>query len=163
MSKNVRVINTINDLVGEIMKKRKFNKQSFDVTIPESATQIIAVCAICTLCLLGIFRIIQVLELGNVTNGNLYVCATIILIFVLMLVQFKTWKLSVRDDEICVNGAYRRKKCFKFEEINKVVIGKKHELKIYVDNRKITTIDRACKYYDELYELLEEKGCRIVL
>lgn len=142
-------------------KKKKFDVQSFDVTVPPSASQIIGICFLCILALFFIFIIMYLFKFGGVTKGNFYVCIVIECIFLMVLLQFKTWKLSVRDDEIYVNGFYRKKERFKFNEIDEVVLGNKNELKIYAHNRKVTTIDVSCTYYDEFYELLKIKGCKI--
>lgn len=143
------------------MKKKRFDEHCFDVTIPTSASQILGICCGCIFVLFIIFTVMFLFEFGGVTKGNLYVCIVIEIIFSLLILQFKTWRLTIRDDEICVNGIYRKKRVFSFKEISKVIIGKKYELEIYVCDKKVTTIDRTCTYYDELIEVLKNKGCDI--
>ena len=143
------------------MDNKKFDAHHFDVMIPGSASRIIGICGGCILIVLIIFGVMFLFKFGGVTKGNLYVCLVIEVIFGLMLLQFKTWKLTVRDEVLTVNSIYRKKCIFNFKDIDEVIIGKKNELSIYVKNKKVTTIDMSCTYYDEFLEVLEVKGCHI--
>lgn len=109
-----------------------------------------------------IFAVMYIFDFGGVTKGFLYFFTIMAGLYILIILQFKTWKLTVREDQVSVNGVYRRKANFTFEQIDKIVVGKKYELKVYMSGKKITTIDRLCVHYDEFIDMAKNYKCNII-
>ncbi|WP_455717315.1 DUF6560 family protein [Anaerosporobacter sp.] len=148
------------------MKKKKknmtFNSKEFDVAISNEGIRIFEIVLAFFVILFIVFAIMYIFKIGRVTKGNLYVFAVLSGIVLLFILQFKTWKLSVKENKVSVNGIYRRKVTFTFEQIDKIVVGKKNELKVYVSGKKITTIDWLCVHYDEFIEIAKYYKCNII-
>lgn len=149
-----------------VMKKKKrnksFNPQKFDVIIPDEATRIFEVLIAGVMLMFGIFAVMFVLDFGGVTKGFLYVFGIFAVIILLIILQAKTWKLTVRENKLSVNGIYRKKADFTFGQIDKIVVGKKSELKVYVSGKKVTTIDPMCVHYKEFIEVAKHYNCTVL-
>ena len=80
-----------------------------------------------------------------------------------MVVCASKWKMVVQEDEIILYNIFTEKKTIEFTDIQEVYMGYKNELEIYVDGKKVKTVDymitnynRFCKSWEK-YEI-EIKG-----
>ena len=51
------------------------------------------------------------------------------------------WRIYVEEEQFTIHYAFKPQKTYAFKGVNKVVVGKKGEMAIYVDDKKVVTID----------------------
>ncbi len=137
------------DMTSYVMETPKLMKQAFGALIVIGA---ILFCG---------FFFLYLKRLGNVTIGHLNFAIVIVLIGTVSFIFSSNWKVVVQEEKMTLYSIFNHKKVIYISDINKVCVGKKGELEIYVSNIKIKTIDSLATNYDNFCCTLDKYGIAI--
>lgn len=108
--------------------------------------------------LFAVFLFSYAAHAANVTPGHLYMSVSIMGIGVLIMSWAHYWRIVVDKDQISVHRLFRRTKTFPVSELTKAVAGKKGELILYRNGKKLVTVDFLCDNYSWFRKYLEGLG-----
>lgn len=107
------------------------------------------------------FCVFLVLKLKNnptATMGHLVFAMVICSIGVVGMILSTTWRIEVSGDKMLIHRLFRSQIEVQMSEIERIEIGKKDEMRLYANGKKITTIDPFSINYGALKRDLEKYG-----
>lgn len=81
--------------------------------------------------------------------------AAIGLVYVLIAAS---WNIRVNQNQIEVNRLFHAVRQLSVSEIEKVTVAKNHQLTLYYEGKKLTSVSYLCDNYDRLKKTLEKAG-----
>ena len=99
------------------------------------------------------FLAFLLMENPTVTNGHL-IFTSIIMVAGLLITMFaNNWKIVIHQQELTLYKLFHKAQTFNISNLT-YDLGSKKELRIYENNKKITTVDSACDSYQNLLQTL---------
>lgn len=95
---------------------------------------------------------------SSLTDGHLWFALVFAGIGLFVMVIATKWHVSVNGDRMSIYRLFHRTLEVSFSDIEKVEIGKKEELVLYQDGRKVVTIDGLSDNYDRFRNTLKQYG-----
>ena len=92
------------------------------------------------------------------TNGHLWLSLVVAAIGILIMILVAQWKVIVNGNQMEIYRLFHRKEAVRITEIDKVEIGKKGQMILYRDGKKLVTIDGLADNYDTLRKTLVQYG-----
>ena len=148
----------------KIMKQRNevsVQNNNYIMEVPKIAKQVFGLMVIFGGILFCIFLLFYLMKRGNVTIEHLYIAIACMIIGIAAVVCANRWKIVVDVDEIKFYNIFSKNKTIQFADIQKVYIGYKNELELYVDGKKIKTIDYQVTNYNCFCKSLENHKVEI--
>lgn len=132
------------------------NVDNYIMEMPKIVKQVFGLMCFFGGILFCIFLFFYLKKAGNVTIGHLYIALSFMVMGVLMVVCASKWKMVVQEDEIILYNIFTEKKTIEFTDIQEVYMGYKNELEIYVDGKKVKTVDYMITNYNRFCKSLEK-------
>ena len=114
---------------------------SYSVTLPNALKYVYTGCFLFGVLLAAFFAFLYIKNKAGATIGHItfaFVFATIGLIVMLICVK---WRIDVDGNEFTIYYILKPAKTYTFQEVDRVEIGTKGELVIYIGDKKVRTID----------------------
>lgn len=92
------------------------------------------------------------------TAGHLWMAAVIAVLGIAATALTSKWRIVVEGSRIEVHRLFRSEKTLSVTEIDRVEVGKKNELILYADGKKLATVDGLSDNYSRFRRMLEEYG-----
>lgn len=101
-----------------------------------------------------VFFVFKILENPTVTNGHLWMCLGIMAIGLLGVFWASKWKIAVNGNRMEIQRLFRKNVILQISEIERVEIGKKNQMLLYSNGKKLITIDCLTDNYERLEKTL---------
>lgn len=115
--------------------------KSFSVTMPDALMIVYTAMFLFGVLLLIVFSITYQKGQAGTTKGHIIFAMVFASIGLLVMFICVRWRIHVEEEQFTVHYAFKPQKTYAFKGVNKVVVGKKGEMAIYVDDKKVVTID----------------------
>lgn len=109
-------------------------------------------------CMFCIFTFQKIKKNPTVTDGHLWMSLGVMAIGLLVVVWASKWKVAVNGDQMEIQRLFRKDVILQVEEIERVEIGKKNQMILYKDGKKLITIDHLTDNYEYLEKTLKRNG-----
>ena len=134
------------------------NTTTYTVTLPDILKYVYTVCFVFGILLAIVFAFLYIKNITNATVGHIIFALVFATIGLFVMFVCVRWRIDVADEEFTIHYAFKPEKSFMFQEVEKVKIGAKGELVIYVDNKKVRTIDALATNRKLIEEKFEKEG-----
>lgn len=103
-----------------------------------------------------VFLIFKLKNSSTVTYGHFIFASVFASIGLAGMILSTTWRIEVNRTDMIIHRLCRFKIEIQMSEVERIEVGKKGEMMLYVDGKKITTIDPFSENYDVLKRNLEK-------
>lgn len=134
------------------------NEACYIVKMPKALKYVYTILFGLGLFLFCVFFIFRILENPTVTNGHLWMCLGIMAIGLLVVFWASKWRITVNGDWMEIQRLLRKTITMQVDEIERVKIGKKSQMVLYHNGKKLITIDCLTDNSELLYESLKRHG-----
>ena len=114
------------------------------------------------LIMFSVFLFFRLKNNPTVTNGHLGIAMFACGVGVVGMILSTTWRIEVSGDKMLIHRLFRSQIEIQMSEIERVEIGKKNEMRLYADGKKITTVDPFSINYGALKRDLEKYGRQMI-
>lgn len=133
-------------------------KQNYVVKMPTLLKYVYLILFISGLFLFVFFAILKINGNPSITNGN-FLMALIISAIGLVVMSYATkWQIVVEQGKMEIHRPFHKTKIFRMSELNRVQKGKKSELILSANGKKLVVVDPLCDNYELLKKNLKEVG-----
>lgn len=126
------------------------------ICVPKVLKQVFTIMFWVGIALFFIFIFFYIKKIGNVSRGHLHLTIILSLIGLIVLIFANGWKIKVQDNMMTIYKIFFWQRSFYIDDIEKVQIGSKKEIKIYALGKAVTTVDFMCNNYKKLCYTLED-------
>lgn len=95
---------------------------------------------------------------ASVTNAHLIFALVFAGIGLLVVAIASNWHICVHGEHVTVYRLFHKTQRFLFSDIEKVAVGKKDQLSLYKDGKKVVTVDGLSENYDRFADTLHRFG-----
>lgn len=134
------------------------NESCYIVKMPKVLKSVYTILFGLGLFLFCVFFIFRILGNQTVTDGHLWMCLGIMAIGLLVVFWASKWRIVVNGDRMEIQRLLRKTITMQIDEIERVKIGKKSQIVLYRNSKKLITIDCLTDNFELLYESLKRHG-----
>lgn len=147
---SVIILAITNSIIGSLKDKKKQaiterkEQGIYTVKVPEILIGMFKMWIGLGIVLFITFSAFKLKNNPTVTTGHIIFALVIIGIGVVGAVLPAKWKIEVNGSEMIIHRLFRSKIKVHMSEIERMEIGKKGEMRLYLHGKKITTVDPMC-------------------
>lgn len=114
---------------------------SYSVTLPDALKYVYTVHFVFGIFLAVFFGFLYKKNMANATIGHIIFAFAFATIGLIVMFICMRWRIDVDGEKFTIRYCLKPEKTYAFQEVDRVEIGTKGELVIYVEDKKVRTID----------------------
>lgn len=152
------ILYVVIDRVNNKGTSEKTDSLFYVVKIPDALSYVYLAFFLMGLLLFAIFLFFKLKGNSSITTGNFVFALIISSIGLLVMIWASKWHIVVNNGTLEIYRMFHKTTTVQASQLDHVEIGKKSELILYSDGKKLITIDCLCDNYDLLAEDLKREG-----
>lgn len=130
----------------------------YSVTLPPALKHAYTGAFVFGSCLAILFSYLYANHQAGATIGHVVFASVFAAIGLIVMLICMRWRIDVDGDKFTVHYCFGSKKTFEFQDVDRVEVGAKDELVIYVGGKPVGTIDRLATNRKAMERSLESRG-----
>ena len=134
------------------------NRDNYVVRMPSALKFVYLVLFLMGMLLFFIFLISKLKGSPSITAGHFWMSLVISGIGLFVMILCSRWMITVEQNQMNIHRLFHKPETVKMEDLDRVEVGSKLQLILFLDGRKLVTVDALCDNYSLLEEDLRELG-----
>lgn len=132
-------------------------KENYVIKTPALLSQVFCGWVIVGILLFGLFAWVKYFKNPDLDNGNFIFAIVFASIGVVVQILASKWRITVEGNDVTLHRLFRKPVKYQIDQFTGE-LGSKFELRVFVEEKKVITIDSLCDNYYQFYEYLSSHG-----
>lgn len=132
--------------------------KTYIVSVPDEFRRAFKAISIFGLIFAIIFIGLTYLQVKGASFGYILLGLSIFLVGLVGSLYYRRWSIEVVGDQLRINYLLRKAKDIGIKDLDRVVISRKSQISLIIDEKKIVNVDRVLVNYNKLLRQLEEEN-----